>query len=88
MSIPSAGYNHPTVKIKGIIRIVGIIGGVLLLCAGILSWVQYDDHHNGNWFPNLFDAEIDSLVAWLLLIGLGLIIFAIRWYIYVRERRD
>lgn len=72
-------------KVKAII---GVIGGVLLLCAGILAWVQYDDHHDGNWFPGLFDREIDTLVSMLLLFGIGLIIFAIRWYFYERDSGD
>ncbi|MGA3069872.1 MAG: hypothetical protein ABSD43_06600 [Terracidiphilus sp.] len=58
-------------------------GIACFLCAGLLLMMMYDDHHSGAWFPNLLDDLVWQMVAVLVVLGLGGIIFA-----YRSERAD
>jgi len=53
-------------------------GIACFLCAGLLLMMMYDDHHSGAWFPNLLDDLVWQMVAVLVVLGLGGIIFAYR----------
>jgi hypothetical protein len=64
------------------------IGIIFLLLAGLLKWLQYDDHHSGAWLAGMFDPEINFLFALFSIIGLALIVWSILQFYYERESPD
>ena len=47
-----------------------VLGGLSLLCAGLILCAQCQVHHSGAWFPGLFDRMASTFVPLLVVLGL------------------
>jgi|HubBroStandDraft_1064217.scaffolds.fasta_scaffold1389505_1 hypothetical protein len=69
-------------------KIKGVVGGILLLCAGIFKFLQYQDENSGPNLGMLLDPLFNFLFLACAAIGIALIALAILQYFYERESGD